>query len=376
MLADTEFDLTKSAMVTHFGFMKKNNGTVAPTTTYSVPKNNEDGNKKNRTNKNVEKNENYDNETISSNQDEDENSSIEAAKARFPIEEGSSRDESGSLEDGFSRGDRSLNDDDDDQNSKRLTGDDDDDDDDYRHDHRYHSDDEILEHRNRNNHHKNIDDHNINVSRDDDDDDNDMLRMPKIGSQFKARSTPNVPLSTNPNENYDNDNNDVPDEDSYDNDTDRHPQQQQKQKRETAPMKKGGILLEPLAKPRTSSSSRQRKKKKKGLQDRINELKALDNDNSSPSNGRHNPRRKSRLADNDDGEYLSTSLPPVLRGDKGYSRKMKNVFKPDQISLASFSSTANEGLYPEEIVVKHLAFRQSDLTVSTQIERYKVWFVP
>ena len=357
MLADIEFDLTKSAMVTHFGFMKKNNGAVASTKTSPAPINNDKSNKNN--NKNLEKEDNISigDETMSSNRDDDdEDNSIEAAKRRFPIEgEGSSLGESGSVEENSSRSNL--------DESKRLTCDEDGDDDNHDHDHRYHSDDEI-EHRNRKNH-KNVKNDN-HVNGDPDDDDGDMLKMPKIGSQFKARSTPNVPLSTN--RNNSDDHNDIG-EDCHDNETDR----QHQQRHDTvAPMKKGGILLEPLAKPKTSIT-KQRRKKKKGLQDRINELKALDNeDSASTSNGRQKSRRKSRLTDNEDGEYLSTSLPPVLRGDKGYSRKMKNVFKPDQISLASFSSTANEGLYPEELVVKHLAFRQSDLTVSTQIERYKV----
>jgi len=45
--------------------------------------------------------------------------------------------------------------------------------------------------------------------------------------------------------------------------------------------------------------------------------------------------------------------------------------KYDNISLASFSSTANEGLSANEIALKYLAFRCADVNVVNQIERYK-----
>lgn len=206
--------------------------------------------------------------------------------------------------------------------------------------------------------------------------------MPRIESQFKARSTPNVPLHTSNGE-----------ENGCHQDLNpgEHPK----------PIlgnttKKGGIKLEPLSsQPPTENHHKTKRKKKKGLQDRIKELKAIEEASGSPQRGGRGGRRSSNKSSAsrdvsfaDDSEFLSSSLPPVLRGDSSYSargdkfcgnsassngiRKMKNVFKPDQISLASFSSTANDGLYPDELVLKHLAFRTSDLTVSTQIERYKV----
>ena len=298
LLAEIEFDLTKSAIVTHFGFMRNN-----ASTTKNEKKNNIS----------FEKDDAGDQMVSNQDADDDDEDSIEAAKARFPIEE----DSRGSID------------------QDELRGIDDEDEDDS-HRNRCHSDEEVG-----------------------------VTGMPKIGTQFKARSTPNVPLHTaanpllfrgdNDDDEYDDDNND-----------DCHKQQQKRE----ASLKKGGIQLEPL----TTTKTTKRKKKKKGLQDRIKELKEID-ESSSRDN-----RRRSRIAD-EDGEFLSTSLPPVLRdGNSGHNnkpyingiRKMKNVFKPDQISLASFSSTANEGLYPEEIVLKHLAFRTSDLTTSTQIERYKV----
>ena len=168
---------------------------MASTKTSPAPINNDKSNTKN--NKNLEKEDSISigDETISSNRDDDdEDNSIEAAKLRIPIKgEGSSRGESGSIEENSLSSDL--------EESKRLT-DDEDGDDDHNHDHRYHSDDEI-EHRNRKNHEKVNNDNHINGDPDDDDGD-DLLRMPKIGSQFKARSTPNVPLSTDP-KNSDND---------------------------------------------------------------------------------------------------------------------------------------------------------------------------
>eukprot|EP00111_Clytia_hemisphaerica_P012152 TCONS_00035689-protein len=252
VLADIEFDLSKSAIVTHFGFMKN-----APIC-----------------NKNNQANE--DESNASTNDD-----SLDVmTKTQFPVEEEPFAGSSGAEDE--PKG------------------------------HTYHSDEEVVE------------DHHPKLKRQEDDSDE-----PRLDQQFKAHSSPNVASS------------------------DCHDQQNDILNRTFtgSTCKKGAIHLEPIAPRKT------KRKKKKGLQDRMKELNAIEGES------------------NDD--FLNTSLPPVLkdvqikkRQKNGYKQK-KNVFKPDQISLASFSSMANEGLCEEEIVFKHLAFRTSDLTVSTNIERYK-----
>ena len=60
----------------------------------------------------------------------------------------------------------------------------------------------------------------------------------------------------------------------------------------------------------------------------------------------------------------------VSNSFKGRVKKLSNP--SDSISLASFSSTANEGLSQNEVILKNLAFRSTDVLTSNQIERFKV----
>jgi len=253
-LADIDFDLSKTATVTHFGFMKNS--------TFNSNKNEEAN----------EINDSYDDDTIDT-------------KTRFPFE--------GSIESSGEHEDI---------------------------EHKYHSDEDIVD-----NHRKH-------------------LSTPSLESQHKAHSTPNVAMIGG------------------------------EEPAEPSLSKKGGIQLDPIM----PTKRKAKRKKKKGLQDRVKELKSIEEDGDM---GVHQ-RRESK--DYDEEEFLSSSLPPVLQknlqnmsfdGSKSLNglRKVQNAFKPDQISLASFGSTANEDLDQEELVLKHLAFRTSDITVSTSIERYKVY---
>ena len=257
-LADIDFDLSKTATVTHFGFMKNS--------TFNSNKDDET----------EETNESYEDDTIDT-------------RTRFPVEE--SIESSGEHEDA---------------------------------EHRYHSDEDIVNSPHHN-HHKH-------------------LGTPSLESQHKAHSTPNVAMLGGGKD----DDPSLP--------------------------KKGGIQLDPIMPTKRKS----KRKKKKGLQDRVKELKSIEEDSDI---GGVQGRRESM--DYEEEDFLSSSLPPVLQknlhnmsfdGSKSLNglRKVQNAFKPDQISLSSFGSTANEELDEEGRVVKHLAFRTSDITVATSVERYKV----
>lgn len=128
------------------------------------------------------------------------------------------------------------------------------------------------------------------------------------------------------------------------------------------PSKKCGIVLQPI-----EMTKKTKKKKKRSIQDRVKDIQ----------NG--------NLATGTDKMTLpSITLPPINQENDSldmletssnclYKERIRNsINKPDSLSLASFSSSSNEGLSQHELILKHLAFRSSDIKISTLIERYKV----
>lgn len=110
--------------------------------------------------------------------------------------------------------------------------------------------------------------------------------------------------------------------------------------------------LEPI-KPR-------KKKKNKGLKERLVSSKLYENAEDESSN-------LGKSFDSAVNRKLSDSISLNASIDSSLSFQLRR--NSDAVSVSSFNNTSD--LTPSELVLKHLAFRCSDVNVSNKIERYK-----
>ena len=154
-----------------------------------------------------------------------------------------------------------------------------------------------------------------------------------------------------------------------------------------APSKKGGIFLDPLPLRRKQKSKKPgRRKKKDKPNNHVDHFKDIHDINSFRQSFRTSPElsqttsetNKSNSEDEDvnadsgeeDEGFLSSSISSTI----SQKSQLSSISRFDDISLASFSSASNEDLGQNDLTLKYLAFRCSDIHIVNQTERFKVTF--
>ena len=154
-----------------------------------------------------------------------------------------------------------------------------------------------------------------------------------------------------------------------------------------APSKKGGIFLDPLPLRRKQKSKKPgRRKKKDKPNNHVDHFKDIHDINSFRQSFRTSPElsqttsetNKSNSEDEDvnadsgeeDEGFLSSSISSTI----SQKSQLSSISRFDDISLASFSSASDEDLGQNDLTLKYLAFRCSDIHIVNQTERFKVTF--
>lgn len=154
-----------------------------------------------------------------------------------------------------------------------------------------------------------------------------------------------------------------------------------------APSKKGGIFLDPLPLHRKQKSKKPgRRKTKDKPNNHVDQFKYIHDINSFRQSFRTSSElsqttsetNKSNSEDEDvnadsgeeDEGFLSSSISSTI----SQKSQLSSISRFDDISLASFSSASNEDLGQNDLTLKYLAFRCSDIHIVNQTERFKVTF--
>ena len=154
-----------------------------------------------------------------------------------------------------------------------------------------------------------------------------------------------------------------------------------------APSKKGGIFLDPLPLHRKQKSKKPgRRKTKDKPNNHVDQFKYIHDINSFRQSFRTSSElsqttsetNKSNSEDEDvnadsgeeDEGFLSSSISSTI----SQKSQLSSISRFDDISLASFSSASSEDLGQNDLTLKYLAFRCSDIHIVNQAERFKVTF--
>ena len=154
-----------------------------------------------------------------------------------------------------------------------------------------------------------------------------------------------------------------------------------------APSKKGGIFLDPLPLHRKQKSKKPgRRKTKDKPNNHVDQFKYIHDINSF----RQSFRTSSELSQTTSETNKSNSEDEDVNADSGeedegfpsssisstisQKSQLSSISRFDDISLASFSSASNEDLGQNDLTLKYLAFRCSDIHIVNQTERFKVTF--
>ena len=152
-----------------------------------------------------------------------------------------------------------------------------------------------------------------------------------------------------------------------------------------APSKKGGIFLDPLPLRRKQKSKKPGRRKKNGkLSNLVDHFKDIHDINpckqsfrtsselsqTTSETNKSNSEHEDLNADSgeEDEGFLSSSISSTI----SQNSQRSSISRFDDISLASFSSASNEELGQNDLTLKYLAFRCSDIHIVNQTERFKV----
>ena len=154
-----------------------------------------------------------------------------------------------------------------------------------------------------------------------------------------------------------------------------------------APSKKGGIFLDPLPLHRKQKSKKPgRRKTKDKPNNHVDQFKYIHDINSFRQSFRTSSElsqttsetNKSNSEDEDvnadSGEEDEGFLSSLISSTISQKSQLSSISRFDDISLASFSSASNEDLGQNDLTLKYLAFRCSDIHIVNQTERFKVTF--